>query len=208
MKLKDRIRGYLPVVIDVETSGFNEQTDALLEICAIILGMDEEGSFFAKTTLHYHVEPFKGANIEASAIKFNGIDIDNPFRLAVPAKKALSEIFDHINEELETEACSRAILVGHNAFFDLGFVKPATLRANLKSPFHQFSSIDTVSMSALCCGETVLAKAISKMGIEWDNNEAHSALYDTQKTSELFCQIFNSHKFELKDSSSVFLNYL
>jgi len=199
MKLKDRIRGYLPVVIDVETSGFNEQTDALLEICAIILGMDEEGSFFAKTTLHYHVEPFKGANIEASAIKFNGIDIDNPFRLAVPEKKALSEIFNHINEELETEECSRAILVGHNAFFDLGFVKAATLRANLKSPFHQFSTIDTVSLSALCCGETVLAKAISKMDIEWDNNEAHSALYDTQKTSELFCQIFNSHKFELKD---------
>ena len=199
MKLKDRIRGYLPVVIDVETSGFNEQTDALLEICAITLGMDEEGSFFAKTTLHYHVEPFKGANIEASAIKFNGIDIDNPFRLAVPEKKALSEIFDHINEELETEECSRAILVGHNAFFDLGFVKAATLRANLKSPFHQFSTIDTVSLSALCCGETVLAKAISKMDIEWDNNEAHSALYDTQKTSELFCQIFNSHKFELKD---------
>ena len=199
MKLKDRIRGYLPVVIDVETSGFNEQTDALLEICAIILGMDEEGSFFAKTTLHYHVEPFKGANIEASAIKFNGIDIDNPFRLAVPEKKALSEIFDHINEELETEECSRAILVGHNAFFDLGFVKAATLRANLKSPFHQFSTIDTVSLSALCCGETVLAKAISKIDIEWDNNEAHSALYDTQKTSELFCQIFNSHKFELKD---------
>ena len=199
MKLKDRIRGYLPVVIDVETSGFNEQTDALLEICAIILGMDEEGSFFAKTTLHYHVEPFKGANIEASAIKFNGIDIDNPFRLAVPEKKALSEIFDHINEELETEECSRAILVGHNAFFDLGFVKAATLRANLKSPFHQFSTIDTVSLSALCCGETVLAKAISKMDIEWDTNEAHSALYDTQKTSELFCQIFNSHKFELKD---------
>ena len=199
MKLKDRIRGYLPVVIDVETSGFNEQTDALLEICAIILGMDEEGSFFAKTTLHYHVEPFKGANIEASAIKFNGIDVDNPFRLAVPEKKALSEIFDHINEELETEECSRAILVGHNAFFDLGFVKAATLRANLKSPFHQFSTIDTVSLSALCCGETVLAKAISKMDIEWDNNEAHSALYDTQKTSELFCQIFNSHKFELKD---------
>ncbi|MDB4847327.1 ribonuclease T [Candidatus Pseudothioglobus singularis] len=198
MKLKDRIRGYLPVVIDVETSGFNEQTDALLEICAIILGMDEEGSFFAKTTLHYHVEPFKGANIEASAIKFNGIDIDNPFRLAVPEKKALSEIFDHINEALETEECSRAILVGHNAFFDLGFVKAATLRANLKSPFHQFSTIDTVSLSALCCGETVLAKAISKMDIEWDNNEAHSALYDTQKTSELFCQIFNSHKFELK----------
>ncbi len=199
MKLKERIRGYLPVVIDVETSGFNEKTDALLEICAIILGVDTEGFFFPKTTLHFHVEPFKGANIEPSAIKFNGIDIDNPFRLAVSEKKALSEIFDHINEELANEECSRSILVGHNAFFDLGFVKAATNRAALKSPFHQFSTIDTVSLSALYCGETVLAKAISKMDIEWDNNEAHSALYDTQKTSELFCQIFNSHKVILKD---------
>ena len=194
MRLKDRIRGYLPVVIDVETSGFNEKTDALLEICAIIISMDERGSFFPKTTLHYHVKPFEGANIEPSAIKFNGIDIDNPFRLAVSEERALTEIFEEINKALKSEECSRSILVGHNAFFDLGFVKAATNRAGLKSPLHQFSTIDTVSLSALYCGETVLAKAISKIGIEWDNNEAHSALYDTQKTSELFCQIFNSIK--------------
>ena len=194
MRLKDRIRGYLPVVIDVETSGFNEKTDALLEICAIIISMDESGSFFPKTTLHYHVKPFEGANIESSAIKFNGIDIDNPFRLAVSEERALTEIFEEINKALKSEECSRSILVGHNAFFDLGFVKAATKRAGLKSPFHQFSTIDTVSLSAFYCGETVLAKAISKIGIEWDNNEAHSALYDTQKTSELFCQIFNSKK--------------
>ena len=126
MELKDRIRGYLPVVIDVETSGFNDKTDALLEICAILLSMDENGSFLPKTTLHYQVKPFAGANIESSAIKFNGIDIDNPFRLAVTEKKALSEIFEHIKIALKEEDCSRSILVGHNAFFDLGFVKAAT----------------------------------------------------------------------------------
>ena len=197
MRLKDRIRGYLPVVIDLETSGFNDKTDALLEICAIMLGMDESGSFFPKTTLHYHIKPFKGANIEPSAIEFNGIDIDNPFRLAVSEKKALTEIFNHINEDLKIEDCTRSILVGHNAFFDLGFVKAATIRSGLKSPFHQFSTIDTVSLSALYCGETVLAKAISSIGIEWDNNEAHSALYDTTKTSELFCKIFNSKQIEI-----------
>ena len=193
MALKDRIRGYLPVVIDVETSGFNENTDALLEICAIILGLDDSGKFFPKTTLHFHIEPFKGANIEPSALKFNGIDIENPFRLAVPEKEALTKIFTCVSDDLLIEECTRAILVGHNAFFDLGFVKAATLRSKLKSPFHQFSTIDTVSLSALYCGETVLAKAAVKSGIEWDNDQAHSALYDTQKTSELFCQIFNSH---------------
>ena len=193
MALKDRIRGYLPVVIDVETAGFNENTDALLEICAIILGLDDSGKFFPKTTLHFHIEPFKGANIEPSALKFNGIDVDNPFRLAVPEKEALTKIFTCVSDDLLIEECTRAILVGHNAFFDLGFVKAATVRTKLKSPFHQFSTIDTVSLSALYCGETVLAKAAVKSGIEWDNNQAHSALYDTQKTSELFCQIFNSH---------------
>ena len=195
MKLKDRIRGYLPVVVDVETAGFNENSDALLEICAIIIGLDDNESFVPKTTLHFHITPFKGANIEPSALKFNGIEIDNPFRLAVGEKEALNEIFSCINKCLLEEQCTRSILVGHNAFFDLGFVKAATNRVKLKSPFHEFSTIDTVSLSALYCGETVLAKAVTKAGIEWDNNEAHSALYDTKKTAELFCHIFNSQRF-------------
>ena len=35
--LCDRFRGFYPVVIDVETAGFNAKTDALLEIAAITL---------------------------------------------------------------------------------------------------------------------------------------------------------------------------
>jgi ribonuclease T len=196
MDIKDRIRGYLPVVIDIETAGFDEKNDAILEICAIIAGIDDEGKFFPKQPQHFHIKPFKGANIDPSAIKFNGIDIDNPFRLAVTEKKALKEIFDCINNELKNEFCTRAILVGHNAFFDLGFLKSAAERTKLKSPFHQFSTIDTVSLSALYFGETVLAKAIKKAGITWDDSSAHSALYDTEKTAELFCQIFNEHKYK------------
>lgn len=192
MQLKDRIRGYLPVVIDVETAGFDETKDALLEICAIILDIDESGKFVQTELLHFHIKPFKGANLDPAALKFNGIDVDNPFRLAVSEKQALSEIFTQIQAELEEKSCSRAILVGHNAFFDLGFLKAASERVKIKSPFHQFSTLDTVSLSALCYGETVLAKAIIKAGIEWDDQEAHSALYDTQKTAELFCEIFNA----------------
>ena len=194
MKLKNRIRGYLPVVVDVETGGFDESKDALLEICIIIIGLDDQYLLKPKKTLHFHIKPFIGSNIEPSALKFNGIDVDSPFRLAVSEKEAFSEIFSCINEYLKNEECTRSILVGHNAFFDLGFVKAATDRINLKSPFHQFSTLDTVSLSALYCGETVLAKAVAKVGIEWDNTQAHSALYDTQKTAELFCHIFNSKK--------------
>ena len=195
MHLKDRIRGYLPVVIDVETAGFDESKDALLEICAIVLDIDEFGRFVLTEPLHFHVEPFQGANLEPSALKFNGIDVNNPFRMAVSEKQALSEIFNTVKSELSKQDCTRAILIGHNAFFDLGFLKAATERVKIKSPFHQFSTLDTVTLSALYYGETVLAKAMVKAGIEWDDSQAHSALYDTQNTAELFCQIFNEQEF-------------
>ena len=195
MTIKDRIRGYLPVVVDIETGGFNHQTDAMLEICAITIGMDELGHFYPKQTQHFHIQPFKGANLDPSALKFNGIDVDNPFRMAVSEKQALSEIFKTIRSEMKNEECTRAILVGHNAFFDLNFLYAASDRVRLKNPFHQFSTLDTVSLSALYYGETVLAKAMRVAQIQWDDASAHSALYDTQKTSELFCKIFNAQSY-------------
>lgn len=195
MQIKQRIRGYLPVVIDIETGGFNKKTDAMLEICAIIIGVDNAGIFYPKAPQHFHIEPFKGSVLEPSALTFNGIDVDNPLRLAVTEKTALTKLFSDIQTEVKTQDCTRAILVGHNAFFDLGFLKAATHRCKLKSPFHQFSTLDTVSLSALYYGETVLAKAVHKADIEWDNSQAHSALYDTQKTAQLFCQIFNQQAF-------------
>lgn len=199
MLIKDRIRGYLPVVVDIETAGFNAQTDAMLEICAVVVDVDEQGVFYQQAPLHFHVEPFVGANIEDSAIKFNGIDINNPFRQAVSEKEALGQIFNAVRTQIKNTDCTRAILVGHNAFFDLGFLYAASERAKLKNPFHQFSTIDTVSLSALYHGETVLAKALAQAGIDFDNAQAHSALYDTQKTAELFCQIFNAQQYQRND---------
>ncbi len=63
--LHQRFRGFYPVVIDVETAGFNAKTDALLEIAAITLKMDEQGWLTPDTTLHFHVEPFEGANLHS-----------------------------------------------------------------------------------------------------------------------------------------------
>jgi ribonuclease T len=40
-------------------------------------------------------------------------------------------------------------------------------------------------------GQTVLARAVMAAGLTWDAGEAHSAIYDTQKTAELFCRIVN-----------------
>lgn len=187
-----RFRGFLPVVVDVETAGFNAKTDALLEIAAIIIDMDEEGFLHPGTTVDCHVEPFEGANLDPKALDFTGIDPHHPFRFAIPEKEALEAVFKPIRQAVKMHNCKRAILVGHNAFFDLGFINAAVERTGIKrNPFHPFSTFDTVSLAGLAYGQTVLAKAVAAAGIEWDGNEAHSALYDTQKTAELFCAVVN-----------------
>jgi ribonuclease T len=190
--IAQRFRGFLPVVVDVETGGFDAKTDALLEIAAVTLRLDESGQLHIHESFSRHVEPFPGANLDPKALAFNGIDPSHPFRMALPEKEALKEIATPIRKAVKASGCTRAILVGHNAFFDLGFVNAAVERTQLKhSPFHPFSTFDTVSLAGLAYGQTVLAKAVQAAGIDWDNDQAHSALYDTLKTAELFCQIVN-----------------
>jgi len=189
--ISQRFRGFLPVVIDVETGGFNAKTDALLELAAVPILMDH-GQLIQGNTYHYHVEPFHGANIEQAALDFTGIEVDHPFREAEHERDILPELFSEINLLLKAYHCSRAILVGHNAWFDLSFINAAIERCRIKnSPFHKFSSFDTATLAGMAYGQTVLAKACKMAQIDFDTSEAHSALYDTQKTADLFCKIHN-----------------
>lgn len=190
--IASRFRGFLPVVIDVETGGFNASTDALLEIAAVTLKMDDNGLIHPDETIATHVEPFAGANLEQAALDFTGIDPYNPLRGALSEKEALSKIFAPIRHAVKESGCTRAILVGHNPFFDLGFINAAVERTRVKrNPFHPFSSFDTATLGGVAYGQTVLAKAAQAAGIEWDNKEAHSAIYDAEGTAKLFCTIVN-----------------
>jgi len=192
IEIKNRFRGFLPVVVDVETGGFNAATDALLEIAACVIEMDEDGKLAPGDMISRHVEPFEGANLEPAALEFNGIRPDHPLRLAVPESEALREIFQPIRHRLRETGCKRAILVGHNPFFDLSFLNAAIARINFKrSPFHPFSSFDTATIGGLAYGQTVLARAVQAAGLEWDQSEAHSARYDTERTAQLFCAVVN-----------------
>ncbi|MBD1559264.1 ribonuclease T [Vibrio sp. S9_S30] len=196
LTLKQRFRGYFPVVIDVETAGFNAETDALLEICAVTLKMNDEGDLVPASTIHFNVAPFEGANLEKEALEFNGIrDPFSPLRGAVTEAEALKEIYKLVRKEQKAADCNRAIIVAHNATFDHSFVMAASERSKLKRiPFHPFATFDTATLSGLAYGQTVLAKACKVAGMEFDNKEAHSALYDTEKTAELFCGIVNKWK--------------
>lgn len=187
-----RFRGFLPVVVDVETGGFDPERDALLEIAARIIAMDDEGRVFPSTTAHAHVMPFPGANIDPRSLEITGIDPDHPFRDAVEERKALQLICQPIRKALRDEGCSRAILVGHNPALDIGFLNAAMRRTGFKrNPFHPFSTFDTATLAGLAFGQTVLSRAVQAMGNEWSQHEAHSALYDAEQTAALFCHVVN-----------------
>lgn len=191
MHIKNRFRGFYPVIIDIETGGFNPQTDAILEIAMVTIKHNGE-HFVPDETFAANITPFIDSNINPEALKFNGIkDPFSPLRNAVEEKIALEEIFTSIRMKLKQNKCNRAILVGHNAWFDLHFLNAAIERSKIKSPFHSFSSFDTATMGMLAYKHTVLAEIAKRAGIEWDNSQAHSAIYDAEKTAELFCKIVN-----------------
>ena len=190
--LAQRFRGFLPVLIDIETAGFNERTDAVLQIGAVLVDMDRDGFLRPERTLFYEVAPFEGANLEQAALDFNGIDPYAQARGAIDEGIALHDLFRHVRKAVKAQGCTRAILVGHNAHFDHGFMMQAAERQAIKrNPFHPFSTFDTVSLAALIFGQTVLAKACEAASLDFDTRSAHRADYDAARTAELFCEIVN-----------------
>ena len=190
--LARRFRGYLPVVVDVETSGLDYQRHAILEIAAAILDFDANGRLAITTTYNEHLLPFAGAEFDPEAMRLNGIDPSYPLRFAKPERAGLLDFLKPIHAKLQSSGCRKAILVGHNAVFDLSFLQASSARAGVKLDcLHRFSVLDTVSLGALACGHTVLATACRRMGLHFDNDDAHTALYDVELTAQLFCAIVN-----------------
>lgn len=188
-----RFRGFLPIVIDVETGGFHARTDALLEIAAVIIEVDAAGRVRRGATHAFHVKPFEGSRLDPASLEVNGIDPWHPLRPAIEEADALQRLFREIRTAIRAHGCRRGILVGHNAAFDLGFLNAAVERTGLKrNPFHPFSCFDTATLAGAAMGQTVLARAVQLAGIDWDNRSAHSAAYDAERTADLFCHICNA----------------
>jgi ribonuclease T len=187
-----RFRGFLPVVVDVETGGFHAATDALLQIAAVLIEIDPAGRLYRGATHSYHVKPFEGGRLDPASLQVNRIDPWHPLRPAIDERDALQRIFREIRAAIRAHGCRRAVLVGHNAFFDLNFLNAAITRTQLKrNPFHPFSSFDTATLAGAALGQTVLAKASKVAGFDWDKSAAHSATYDAERTADLFCHICN-----------------
>jgi ribonuclease T len=191
-RMAERFRGFLPVVVDVETGGFDSTRHALLEIAAIPIELDADGFYVPGETVSTHVEPFVGSEIDPKSLAITGIRLDSPLRGALEERAALDHIFAPVRAAAKRNGCQRAILVGHNAHFDLGFLNAAVNRVGHKrNPFHPFSTFDTVTLAGMAYGQTVLSRAVQAAGLSWDGEQAHSAVYDTERTAQLFCAVLN-----------------
>lgn len=187
-----RFRGFLPVVVDVETGGFHARTDALLEIAAVIVEIAPDGRVRRGASHAFHVKPFEGSRLDPVSLEVNGIDPWHPLRPAIDEADVLQRIFREIRTAIRAHGCRRAILVGHNAAFDLAFLNAAVERTAIKrNPFHPFSCFDTATLAGAALGQTVLARSVQLAGFDWDRNEAHSARYDAERTADLFCHVSN-----------------
>jgi ribonuclease T len=188
-----RFRGYLPVVVDVETGGFDWNRHALLELAAVPIDLDENGLFVPGETASVHLHPAPGLEIDPKSLEITGIVLDHPFRFAKHEREALDHVFAPVRAAVKKHGCQRAILVGHNAHFDLNFLNAAVTRVGHKrNPFHPFSVFDTVTLAGVAYGQTVLARAVQAAGFDWNAEDAHSAVYDAEQTARLFCKIANA----------------
>ncbi|KTC85085.1 ribonuclease T [Legionella brunensis] len=191
-ELKDRFRGFLPVVVDIETAGVNPLKNALLEMSIVLIDINSEGIFSPQATYFEHIIPFEGAELDEKSLEFIQVDPYQPLRFAIDEKQALKNLFAPINKALQERKCQKAVLVGHNAWFDLLFIKEAVKRTGVRSPFHSFTCFDTATLGGLFYGQTVLSRAAKAAGIDFNVNEAHSAIYDAERTAELFCAMLNA----------------
>ena len=189
--------GFLPVVVDVETAGVNPQTDALLEVAACVLQL-KDGQLVPGDVWHEHVTPYPGLCVHQEALDINRIIPDHPFRMALLEEEALKSLIEFVKNHCQSQSCERAILIGHNAHFDLEFLNQAYLRHNLTSPFHRFRVMDTVTLSMVHLGVSVLAKALRRTRIGYDPDQAHGALYDTIQTARLFCHLYHDRSRKAK----------
>jgi DNA polymerase-3 subunit alpha (Gram-positive type) len=117
------------IIFDLETTGFSAAGDRITEIGAVRIRGEQILDSFST-----FVNP--GRSLSSEIIKVTGIT-DEMLQDAPKEEEALQAFYRFIGDE-------KATLVAHNASFDMGFLRAAAKRCNLKC---LFSSIDTVPMS-------------------------------------------------------------
>jgi ribonuclease T len=191
--LAQRFRGFYPVVVDIETSGLDSRKHGLLEIAAITLTIGPNQQLIVDQKIHFHLTLHPSCEVDPQALVINKIDMNDASRNALEEREAIPRMFKLIRKDMKKHDCNRAVMVAHNPSFDLGFLRAAIDRNGIKrDPFHPFTTFDTATLGGVLLGQTVLQKAVIAAGIPFDSAQAHQALYDAEKTAELFCLLVNT----------------
>ena len=119
-EMSARFRGFLPVVIDLETGGFDKDVHAVLQIAAVSLGRSD-GWLDIEEIQSWNVIPHPGTRVEDASLKITGIDLADPDRDALSEEEAVRALFRFVRREVRRNGCERAVLTAHNAHFDHGF---------------------------------------------------------------------------------------
>ena len=188
--LKKHFRGFVPVVIDLETSGPDASVHGILEVAAVYPKWD--GVWSSGTVFHKHVAMFDGALESEESMKIHGIIPDHPFRGALSEKDMMQSLSDSIDAVCQEFGSTKAVLVAHNPNFDMGFIRAAQERTGIHLRMHAYTMFDTATMGMLMNRETVLARLCMRAGLKFDVTQAHGALYDATMTAEVFWLMVNA----------------
>jgi len=163
------------VVFDLETTGLNPQKDKITEIGAVKI---KEGKIIGKFSTF--VNP--GVPIPSFIVKLTGIT-DDMVTDSPPIEQVLNEFIEFIEG---------AVLVAHNANFDMGFIKhnAKLMGEKIRNPF-----IDTLELSRKMfpeLGKYKLNLVAKHLGIELENH--HRAVDDSMATAKIFLNCMDGLK--------------
>ncbi|WP_461816327.1 PolC-type DNA polymerase III [Faecalimonas sp.] len=155
------------VVFDIETTGFSSVKDRIIEIGAVKV---ENGTIVSRYSTFVNPEvpiPFEITKLTSIT---DTMVIDAP-----KIEAALPEFMDYVGD---------AVLVAHNAGFDVGFIEENCKRLGMEQ---RLTSVDTVALARVLLPTlsryklNVVAKAL---GISLENH--HRAVDDAGATAEIF----------------------
>jgi len=161
------------VLFDLETSGLSNQYDRIIEFGAVKVKQGlilERMQMFVKAPVKLSAFIIDKTNIKQS-------DIDS----AKPEGEYLDQWSDFFKD---------AILVAHNANFDVGFINEALKRAG--RPILTNTVIDTLGLSKLLLDDkrTYRLGSIAKhFKINYDDVTAHRADYDAEILKDVFAKL-------------------
>lgn len=173
------------LVIDTETTGLSPNYNKVLTVGMLLVDVEKKHLKILDSN-HIFVK-HKDYNASSSALKVNGIDLEEHHKIGITPKKACNEINTFINKNLLRETP----LVGHNISFDRRFLNALFDQGESLSKFHHESEDTMFIWRSLQNQNKVPCILNSKLGtiashFNIDYQKAHDALADCHITARVY----------------------